>query len=36
MGALVAQGDGGSTTGALRLVEQLCGRDQAARSGSHG
>lgn len=37
MGALVAQGNGGPDSGALlRLVEQLSGRDQPTRSGSHG
>jgi 2-hydroxy-3-oxopropionate reductase len=37
IGALVAQCHGGSDNGALlRLVEQLSGRDQPARSGSHG
>ena len=37
MGALVAQGHGGPDSGALlRLVEQLSGRDQPTRSGSHG
>jgi 2-hydroxy-3-oxopropionate reductase len=35
MGALVARGHGGLDNGALlRLVEQLSGRDQPARSGS--
>jgi 2-hydroxy-3-oxopropionate reductase len=37
MGALVAQGHGGPDSCALlRLVEQSSGRDQPARSGSHG
>jgi hypothetical protein len=37
MGALVAQGHSGPDSGTLlRLVEQLSGRDEPTRSGSHG